>query len=56
MIELSLSALGIGFAIGLLVGVFFVISGGLYVTESGLIDVRWPWWPRRTRRLQGKKS
>lgn len=41
--------IGLGFFLGFVVGIWFVLSGGLYVNEYGAVDFRWPPKKRRKR-------
>lgn len=43
---LLLVFVGLGFSLGFVVGVRFVLGGGLYVNEYGAIDTRWPKGPK----------
>ncbi|HYX20475.1 MAG TPA: hypothetical protein VFA98_06475 [Thermoanaerobaculia bacterium] len=36
------------FFLGFVLGIWFVLSGGLYVTKYGTVDIRWP--PKRQKK------
>jgi hypothetical protein len=38
---------GLGFFFGFIAGIYFVLSGGVYVNEYGAVDFRWPPGPRK---------
>lgn len=44
---LLLLLVGCGFFEGFVVGIWFVLGGGLYVNEYGAVDIRWPPGPRK---------